>query len=121
MGDRRRVLFPGNTRHLEPETDVTVDGLPREQHVRLEDQSAIRPRSVDDLAIEGDAPGGRLLQPGDDAQQCTLAALPWPEDDQQFLVVDIERDILEDRNPLRSLLNEFHRDIIGRNFYVLAH
>src|SRR3546814_5849482 len=76
----------------------------RSEPVVLEDHGEVAVAGgnvVDALAVDPDLAGGRILQPRDHAHRRRLAAARGPEQDQELLVGDVQRQIVDgdDRSP----------------------
>ena len=85
--------------------DVVADGQMRKERQRLEHHAEIalmrvEPRDVG--AVDQDAAGGRLLQPGDHPKQRRLPAAGRPEQADEGAVRDGEIDVLDRRERRRS-------------------
>ena len=68
-----------------------------EQGVALEhhaEAAVARLEVVDHLSVDADLAGGRILEAGDHAQRRGLAAAGWPDEHDEFAVLDGEIQIL---------------------------
>ena len=77
---------------LQPEGDVAHHGRPRHQREVLEDEGALGPGAGHGRAADQDLAAGRRHQPGDDLEQCGLAAARGTEQRRQLPFGEIERD-----------------------------
>ena len=78
--------------------DVIADGEMRKQRQRLEHHAEIalvRRQRRDVLAVEHDGAAGRLLQSGNHAQQCGLAAARRAEQAHERTMRHVELDIVD--------------------------
>src|SRR5262249_7447606 len=82
----------------ETERDVVLDRQPRKQRRLLEHHAAIRPRSLDGLAIDENPPGGRRFEAGDEVQERGLAAAAGADQRDDLLLLDGESDVEERRD-----------------------
>ena len=83
---------------LQPKPHIVAHGEMRIERVGLEHHgdAALGRRRVDDVdAIDQHLAGGRILQPGDDAQQGGLAAAGRPDENDELAVVHVEVDALQ--------------------------
>ena len=83
--------------HPEREGDVLEDGHVRVERVALEhhgDAALHRRQVVDPLAVDDDVARGRVLEPGDHAQQRRLAAAGRADEDDELALAHVERDAL---------------------------
>ena len=60
------------------------------QRIGLEHHAAVRARARDLAPVQNDAPGGRPVEPGDDAQQRGFPAARGTEDRDEVVVADLE-------------------------------
>ena len=68
------------------EADVLEHRQPGEERVALEHHAAVGARAFDAPAVEQHLAGGRLVEPGDDAQQRALAAARGAEDGDEVVL-----------------------------------
>ncbi len=95
LADHLRLLFPGDFADIQPERHILRHRHVRPQRVGLEHHArvALVGRRVGDiLAVEGDAPLGRVDEPRDHAQQRGLAAAGRPEQEEQLAGLDGQVD-----------------------------
>src|SRR5436309_7175062 len=98
---RQELMRAGNVSlRIEPaqfelQHDVAEDVAPFEQHRALEHDAEIGLRTDDLVAVELYAAAGVTQQPGDDAQQRTLAAAGWTDDRDELALPDREVDPVE--------------------------
>ena len=92
---RARGVRHGASRRLEAEGDVVGDGLPRVQRVGLEHHPPVGAGPDDRLAVDGDRPVGRPVEPADDVQQRRLAAARGADQTDELAVVDVEVDVVD--------------------------
>src|SRR5262245_1206192 len=91
-------LVPALPRHAlfaQPEGDVVGDRQPWKQGIGLEHHAAVGAGLAHGHAVQCDAAGGRLVEPGDEAQQRRLAAARRPENGDEVVVGNLEADRLE--------------------------
>ena len=74
-----------------PNATLSRDGEPGKQRVGLEHHAAIGAGPVTGRPSSRIAPGGRRVEPGDQAQQGRLAAAGRPEDGDEVVVADVDR------------------------------
>jgi hypothetical protein len=89
----RHALAGGPVR--EPEADVALDGLPREQRVVLEHHAALGRRAGDRPPVDRDAPGRRRLEAGEQVQHGRLAAARRADDREELALPHVERQVLD--------------------------
>ena len=76
-----------------------------------EADAAVAGRDPGDVpAMQRDAAMVHLDEAGDGAQQRALAAAGWTEQDEEFALPDLERDVVDDRMRLIPLGNLVERD-----------
>ena len=84
-------LLLGAAAHFQPEGDVLGDRHMGKQGVALEhgvDGALIGRQMLDRLAFEENFAGRRLLEAGDEAQKCRLAAARGAEKGEEFVLLD---------------------------------
>jgi len=105
--DLGRLLDPpiylvlGRALELQPERHVLVDVHVRVERVVLEhhgDVAVLGRHVVDHVAADRDVAAADLLEPGDHAQGRALAAARRPDQDDEFLVGDVEVDTANGQN-----------------------
>lgn len=124
--DRHRtVLTLGlpDASHPQPEGDVVQDAHPGEQRERLEDHGALRSRTVDELALDGDRAAVRGLEPCDRAEERRLPTSARSEQRQELVLAHGEVDGVQRvddvacswHEPLRdaSDLDHVHQDFLS--------
>ena len=84
------------------EADVVQHRQPGEQRVALEHHAAVGAGAVDALAVEQHLAGGRVVQPGDDAQQRALAAAAGAEDGDEVVLGHVQVGGLQRQRRCRS-------------------
>ena len=80
------------------ERHVLVDGHVRIERVVLEnhgDVAIFRRNIVDRAAVDGDVAAGDFLQPGDHPQRGGLPAAGRSDEDDEFLIVDLEVGVID--------------------------
>src|SRR3954471_15520958 len=77
------------------ERDVVGDRQPWEQGIGLEHHATVATGPDHRLAVQDDAAGGRPVEPGDQPQQCGLAATRWSQDGDEVIVGYFEARRLE--------------------------
>ena len=97
------------------ELDVVHYREPGIQAVMLEHHGAVGPGAHDGLAVDPDVTGGVVLQPADDPQQGRLAAAGSPDKGDEFVVGDVETDVLQ-RLDAMSAFAEHLADLLDGNF-----
>ena len=83
--------------HPEREGDVLEDGHVRVERVALEhhgDAALHRRQVVHPLSVDDDVARGRVLEPGDHAQERRLAAAGRADEDDELALAHVERDAL---------------------------
>ena len=108
--DHRLLGFP----QLQAEGHVVEDGHVRIERVVLEHHRdvAILGRHVVDLAsADRDRAAGDLLQPRDHAQQGRLAAARRADQDDEFAVLDIDIDAVDNLYAAERLFDVPHDDV----------
>ena len=73
--------------------DILADGQPRKQRIGLEHHAAIGARLADGPSAHLDRAAGAVLQAGDQIEQARLATARGADDDTEFLLLDIERQV----------------------------
>ena len=104
--DALLLLFLRGAANAQRIGDVVADGQMRKQRQRLEHHAEIalvRRQRRDVLAVQHDRAAGRLLQPGDHAQERGLAAARGPEQAHEGAVRHVQLDIV-DRGEIAELL-----------------
>ena len=74
------------------ETDVLANGHPGKQRVVLKHHAAVAARTGDPLGVHQNLAGGRLLEPGDDAQHSRLAAARGADQTDELTLLDCHID-----------------------------
>src|SRR5260370_27225910 len=96
--DLRRHLHSWYLAHLEAERDILVDRHVREQRIALEHEAgvALPRRQCGDVEVaEVHGAGGWLDEAGDDTQCRGLAAAGRAEQDEEFALGNVERNIID--------------------------
>src|SRR5262245_8610186 len=102
------AALPRHVLLAQAEGDVVGDRQPREQGIGLEHHAAVGAGLAHRHAVQGDAAGGRPVEPGDEAQQRRLAAARRPEHGDEVVVGDLEADRLERTRQLSTPHAEKH-------------
>ena len=122
VGDaRRRSRAFGRPSCFRPNATFCSTRHVREQRVRLEhhvDRPLVRRDAGHVDAVDGDAPGGRLLEPGQHAQQRGLAAARAAEQAEQLAAIDLQRDVV-DGDEVAELLRDAVDVDVGRRLGVV--
>ena len=92
---RRAPLVLRDALHLETELDVLPHRLPGEERVLLKDHAAICAGLGDHLAIDADAPGGRLQETRKGVEERGLAAARGADDRHELAWRDIDGDVAD--------------------------
>jgi hypothetical protein len=93
---------------LQTEGDVLLHRHVRKQRIRLEhhvDRPLVRRNARHVRAIDPDAAAGGFLETGEHAQQRGLAAARAAEQAEQFLLIDLQRNVV-DRDEVAELLGD---------------
>ena len=96
--DAHEDLLPWPLLLLQPERHVLRHGQMRPERITLEHHAgatAMRRHPRDVIPIEQDCSVVRLIEPGDVAEQCGLAATARPEQKEQFAVPDGQIDLVQ--------------------------
>ena len=72
--------------------------------------AVLRRKSVGQPAVNDDPPGGGLLQPGKQAERRRLAAAGRSHEDQQFVVADIQAEVVHGVNTAGKGLAQMGND-----------
>jgi hypothetical protein len=101
--------------HLQPVAEVLAHAHVRVERVALEDHRDVplaRSEVGDVAAVDHDAAGRRLLEPGDQAQERGLAAPRWADEDHELARLDFERDVVDaDEAAGETLRDALQRDL----------
>ncbi len=103
--DFRRVLnlavdeVPGCFAKLQAESHVLVDGHMRIKRIILEDHgdvAVLGRHIVHQVAADLELAAGNLFQPGDHPERRRFAATRRPDENDEFLVGDLQVDVMDD-------------------------
>src|SRR5690606_20317289 len=111
--DPRLALRLGHARDLEAKADIVGDSHVGEQRIGLEhhaDFALVRVEGGDVPAVDDDAAGGRLLEPGDRAQDSGLAAAGRPKQRDELALFKSQVDALDHGVAAESLYEAFERE-----------
>ncbi len=106
FGDTRLALRLGDTLDVEAEGNVFLDGHVGEKGVVLEDEAGatfLRGEAGHIAPVQHNRAAIRRGQAGDHAQESALAAATGTQQDEQFPVGDVERDIIDNMLCAKSL------------------
>ena len=104
----------GDAGHAQAEADIVADRHVRIERVALEHhrEAALRRRLVDDVdAVDQDGAAGRVLEPGDQAEQRRLSAAGRADEDDERAVLHDEVDALDDLHVAEGLLDALEFDL----------
>jgi hypothetical protein len=93
-----QALALGQSLHLERPCDVLDGGEPGKQRELLEHHAAIGARRPDRTAVEPQVAGGRGLEAAEDVQERALAASGRPDDRDELVLIDGERQAVDRRD-----------------------
>jgi len=108
------VLVGGDLAHLEREADVLVDRHVGVEAVALEDHrdvAVLGLELVDHAVADPDFALGDLFEASDHAHGGGLAAARGPEQDEEFLVGDVEVEIVDADEIVPALGNVLETDL----------
>src|SRR4029079_18834211 len=113
-------LFVWHSRHFEAEGDIVADTHVRIERVGLEHhrQSAFRGGLIDGIdAVDHDLAAGRVLEPGNEAQERRLPAAGRSDEDDELAIKDFKTGAGDDDNIAEPLLDVLQDD---RTHYFTA-
>ena len=95
-----RALFGGDLAHRQRIRDVLLDGEVRKQRIVLKhhaDVALVRRHGIEQRAVEPDLAAGGKFEAGQHHQAGGLAGARRPEQRQEFALIDVQIQLLDDQ------------------------
>src|SRR5260221_328640 len=110
----RGDVLCGEMAQLEPESDIVKDVHVWVESVVLEDHRNVAVfgvHTIDQAVANVDATRAGFIEPSYHAQARAFATARWPDQDQEFLVLDLHADIVDNFHLVKGLV-----DVLKSNF-----